>query len=32
MMFAKDEYGNNKMETDSAYAARVNQLMSQMWG
>jgi hypothetical protein len=32
MMYAKDEYGNLKMETDSKYADKVNKLMSNMWG
>lgn len=31
MLFAKDEFGNLKMETDSQYAAKVNGMMSNNW-
>ncbi len=31
MMFAKDQYGNLKMEVDSAYASKVNGFANQMW-
>ena len=32
MMFATDDYGNLKMETDSQYATKVNELMNNTWG
>lgn len=31
MLFAKDQYGNSKMETDSAYAQKVQAMMQQQW-
>jgi len=31
MMFAKDDYGNLKMETDSEYSQKVNELMNNTW-
>ena len=32
MLFAKDEYGNSRMETDSQYAQKVNNMMNSQWG
>jgi len=31
MLYAKDDYGNLKMESDSAYAAKVNRMMQDLW-
>ena len=32
MLFAKDEYGNSRMETDPAYEAKVRNMMNTQWG